>query len=111
MNKARKRSPAQLLVEKNFSDSLDRLFNIAPQNALQILNSPQKRILIDSRHICKTGQLLKNATDVQEVLSTATICLDNNLNVVQVESTETNSDINEIDLAGILDRCFFVLFL
>lgn len=44
IDKSRKKFPAQILLEKVFVESLDKLFDIAPKNILQTLNSLQKRI-------------------------------------------------------------------
>lgn len=105
VHKARKKSSAQQILEKNFSNSLNQLFDIAPQNALQMLKSPQKRLLIDSREISKGSQLLHIARNVQEIQSTSSRWLESDF-IVEVEreigSATTNSDINGKDLAGIL---------
>ncbi|XP_057324625.1 uncharacterized protein LOC130667154 [Microplitis mediator] len=102
INKSRKKSPAQISLEKVFVESLDNLFDIAPQNVLQTLNSPQKRVYIDNREILKSSQL-RISNNVQEVKSTSSIYLEENANVVKMKSTDTASNTDIIDMTA-MDR-------
>lgn len=102
VHKGRKNSSAQKVLEKNFIDSLDVLFDIALQNSVQNLSSHLKKFLSDSREIRKSSQLLTSSRNIQEVQkSTSTVYLENDLNLVEVEISESNLNANGVDVGGI----------